>query len=66
MARCASCGTPFTCGLRETNEPCWCAQLPPLALIDPRSDCLCRACLTAKLDASNPAAAAINESPQFQ
>jgi hypothetical protein len=49
MAACASCGERFTCGLRESQEPCWCASLPPLQRIDPNADCLCPACLAARV-----------------
>jgi cysteine-rich CWC protein len=55
MANCSSCGSAFTCGLRETTEPCWCARLPALARIDPARDCLCPACLASLVAAKTPA-----------
>jgi len=47
--RCAQCGAQFTCG-RADPAGCWCAQIAPLpaAGLDPRSDCICRACLVAR------------------
>jgi hypothetical protein len=51
MAVCSSCNLPFTCGMRETSEPCWCAALPALPSIEPAQDCLCPACLKARLAA---------------
>jgi len=53
MAHCASCGERFTCGLRETQVPCWCASLPPLSRVDPAADCLCPDCLRARLAAES-------------
>ena len=47
---CAGCGTPFTCGMRAGQEPCWCAGLPALEPV-PGRDCLCRKCLEAELRA---------------
>ena len=49
MAACSTCNRTFTCGLRETTEPCWCASLPPIASVDATADCLCPECLRAKL-----------------
>jgi hypothetical protein len=49
MANCSSCGDSFICGLRETSEPCWCAELPKLAAVDPALDCLCARCLAERL-----------------
>jgi len=37
--------------MRETSEPCWCAALPPLQAVDPLQNCLCPACLTARVQA---------------
>lgn len=45
MAACSACNRTFTCGLRETSEPCWCASLPPIASVDATADCLCPDCL---------------------
>ena len=48
MAACSTCNRTFTCGLRETSEPCWCASFPPIASIDAKADCLCPECLREK------------------
>jgi prepilin-type N-terminal cleavage/methylation domain-containing protein/prepilin-type processing-associated H-X9-DG protein len=40
---CPRCGAQFFCC---APQPCWCAELPPLAAVDHESDCLCRKCLT--------------------
>jgi hypothetical protein len=62
MAACSACGATFTCGLRETAGPCWCAAQPLLAEIDPALDCLCPACLDARLAAGRiPASSAAAE-----
>jgi hypothetical protein len=48
--RCAQCGTAFHCGAND-SEPCWCANLPPLAA-DRQvagTDCVCEACLRRRL-----------------
>jgi Cysteine-rich CWC len=52
-SRCASCGTPFACGMQAGHrsvemQPCWCAALPALAPV-PGRGCLCRACLEIEL-----------------
>ncbi|MEP7083746.1 MAG: cysteine-rich CWC family protein [Betaproteobacteria bacterium] len=49
MAVCSLCGERFTCGMRETSAPCWCASLPLLSAIDSLKDCLCPDCLSARL-----------------
>jgi hypothetical protein len=61
MATCTSCGGRFTCGLRESQEPCWCASLPPLQRVDPDADCLCPACLAARIaaEAATPPAGSL-------
>jgi hypothetical protein len=48
---CPNCGTPFTC---NPNAGCWCAELPNLMPVpNPGTGaCLCRNCLTAKLQAA--------------
>ena len=49
MAACSACNRTFTCGLRETSEPCWCASVPPIARIDATADCLCPECLRERI-----------------
>ncbi len=39
---CPQCGARFECRL---SASCWCAELPQLDPVEPRSDCLCRKCL---------------------
>jgi hypothetical protein len=51
MAICSSCNALFTCGMRESSEPCWCAALPPLQTIEPGKDCLCPECFGARSSA---------------
>jgi hypothetical protein len=48
---CAGCGAAFACGPNSGTRPgqCWCADLPPALPLDPAGDCLCPACLTAKI-----------------
>src|SRR5882672_8157427 len=43
-ARCAICGTAFSCGMQAGQEPCWCASLPALKPV-PGRECLCARCL---------------------
>ena len=57
VALCSSCHLPFTCGMRETSEPCWCAALPRLSAIETGQDCLCPACLREHLAAQPEAIA---------
>ncbi|MBK7469490.1 MAG: hypothetical protein KAX84_17165 [Burkholderiales bacterium] len=59
MATCSSCGATFTCGMKETSEPCWCAALPPLQTVVPLQDCLCVGCLAARLAAQSGGATTI-------
>lgn len=47
--RCAACGATFECGMRAGRESCWCAALPPLALIESGRGCLCPTCLNEEL-----------------
>ncbi|MEO7762008.1 MAG: cysteine-rich CWC family protein [Casimicrobiaceae bacterium] len=65
MASCSSCGAAFTCGMRETIEPCWCADVPKLATLDRAKDCLCPQCLASLLavqqKTSESASTAANE-----
>lgn len=45
---CSQCNAPMIC----TKEPgCWCADFPHVLPVpdDPAKGCLCRSCLTAKL-----------------
>jgi hypothetical protein len=39
---CPQCGVRFECRL---SASCWCAELPRLDAVEPRSDCLCPKCL---------------------
>ncbi|MGA2649450.1 MAG: hypothetical protein ABSF28_02955 [Terracidiphilus sp.] len=46
---CSQCKAPMIC----TKEPgCWCADFPHVLPVpdDPAKGCLCRTCLTAKLE----------------
>ena len=46
---CSQCGAPIEC---MQAAGCWCAELPNVVPIpdDPARGCLCRACLTKKID----------------
>jgi len=46
---CSQCSAPITC-LQESG--CWCAELPNVLAIpdDPAKGCLCRDCLTKKIE----------------
>lgn len=47
---CQRCGATFTCGSGGRDGGCWCADLPKMLPLDPaQGDCLCPACLRAKL-----------------
>jgi len=39
---CPQCGARFEC---RVSANCWCAELPALEPVEPRSDCLCPKCL---------------------
>jgi hypothetical protein len=46
---CSQCNSPMIC----TKKPgCWCADFPHVLPVpdDPAKGCLCRSCLTAKLE----------------
>ena len=44
--RCEQCGAEFTCGTKEADGHCWCAQVPNvMPLTSPADKCLCPACL---------------------
>ena len=53
MSICPRCKTRFTCAMADcTNQPCWCAALPPIdaALLstdkpDAQASCFCPDCL---------------------
>jgi hypothetical protein len=47
--RCAACGATFDCSILAGREACWCAALPPLALIEAGRGCLCPGCLAEAL-----------------
>ena len=47
MKSCPRCGASLSCGAKAGS--CWCAELPAVPVVDPATDCLCRACLTAEL-----------------
>jgi len=46
---CPQCNAPMTC---VKEEGCWCADFPHVLPVpdDPGQGCLCRSCMTAKLE----------------
>ncbi|MHB1359464.1 MAG: cysteine-rich CWC family protein [Rhodocyclaceae bacterium] len=43
---CPQCGARFVCGMEAGLEKCWCADLPPLPIVDARAGgCFCPDCL---------------------
>lgn len=46
---CSNCGTAFPCGAMDANNNCWCNTLPNIVPLPEQGDCLCPACLKAKI-----------------
>lgn len=46
---CPICGSQFICGSQTENEACWCSDYPHILPLDITRDCLCPACLKAKI-----------------
>jgi hypothetical protein len=46
---CSQCNAPMTC---EPEHGCWCADFPHVLPVpdDPKNGCLCRRCLTKRLE----------------
>jgi hypothetical protein len=65
MATCSSCRATFTCGMRETDAPCWCASRASLKAPDPAADCLCPACLDARLAVERSASSSADAARRF-
>gem|GEM_PF-685025 len=49
--RCPECGAEFQCLAHCAANTCWCLELPRLPMpADPAADCLCPACLRARVE----------------
>ena len=44
---CARCGATFECGMMAGVEPCWCVNVPPVAIDAALAGCVCPRCLRA-------------------
>ncbi len=47
---CANCRREFSC----FPQNCWCAELPHVMPMDPKSDCLCEECLRKTIAEKTP------------
>lgn len=51
---CSRCGALFSCGAAQSDQSCWCEQLPRVPLIaDEQTDCFCPKCLSEAIEKIN-------------